>query len=100
MPRNQVIGILSNLFIPISNFEVTPVIAYYDKQPNFNLSKEEVQRVFNCNIQALLNPSTLKSKIMNLRDVDVEIPYYDIDNEVVWGATAMILTEFLDIIRL
>ena len=94
-----VIGQLSDLFIPVSNFVVTPVLAYMKTKPQFVPNADEVQYVISCDLKKLIKPTTLKSKMMNFKGQDINIPYFDVDGEVVWGATAMILSELIDFLK-
>lgn len=94
------LGNLSPLFIPVSNFIVSPVI-YFIKQPiaSFKPDPTEVSEVLVTNVDTLINPLACKKKMMTIRDFTFETPYFDLEGEVVWGATAMILSEFVEIFK-
>ena len=96
--KENVIGQLTNLFIPVSNYEVTPVLAFCEGIPIFKANATEVQYVILSDLNKLLNSEALKSKTMDFKGQKIVTPYYDIDGEVVWGATAMILTEIMDLL--
>ena len=87
---------MSCVYVPPSNFMIYPFIGYLDKYPFFNMQKEEVQNIFEINILDLLKNknksfSEVSSKYMNN---NIKVPVYNFMNKIVWGATAMILSEF------
>ena len=90
----EIIGELSKIFIPPSNFEVTPILAISKKRPNFIPNKREVVNILEVTIKDLLKPETIKKTKI---DVDIgkilNTPYFDLNSKIVWGATAMILNE-------
>ncbi len=95
----SVIGTLTPLFIPVSNTVVTPVVAWMDEKPAFNLQPEEVEFLINADINRFTDPSCIKTKPMVIRGEHYDVKYFDYDGYVIWGATAMILHEFLSIIK-
>jgi 8-oxo-dGTP pyrophosphatase MutT (NUDIX family) len=88
---------LSSLHIPVSGFVVHPYIAVLDYLPAFSPDKNEVEYLIEVPLKELKDPSVLKMKRMLIRDTEINVPYFDIQGEVIWGATAMILIEFLDL---
>ena len=95
----SVIGILTPLFIPVSNMVVTPVVGYMNEEPVFNHKTEEVVFLFDADIKTFFDQSVIKSKPFEIRGEKVDIKYFDYDGHVIWGATAMMLNELLTIIR-
>jgi 8-oxo-dGTP pyrophosphatase MutT (NUDIX family) len=92
----QIIGSLSDIYIPPSNFSVRPFIGYCSIPPVFTIDKREVEQLITCSFGDLADESIVKKKTMQLSGgFRIEAPYYEINQEVVWGATAMILSEFL-----
>lgn len=92
----EIIGSLTDLYIPPSNFSVRPFIGYSSKSPSFSIDKREVDRLILCSFDELTNEAIVKKKGMDLAGGHrIQAPYYEINQEVVWGATAMILSEFL-----
>ena len=92
----QILGNLSDLYIPPSNFSVRPFIGFSSAPPVFEIDKREVDRLIICSFDELTNEAIIKKKGMNLAGgYKIQAPYYEINEEVVWGATAMILSEFL-----
>jgi 8-oxo-dGTP pyrophosphatase MutT (NUDIX family) len=95
----SIIGILTPLFIPVSNMIVTPVVGWLNEVPLYNIKSDEVVFLFEADLKKLLDTKIVKSKPFEIRGENVEIKYYDYNGNTIWGATAMILHELLIIIR-
>lgn len=91
----QVLGRLTPLYIPPSNFCVHPFVGSIDAVPNLRPTDAEVEQVLQVPLAHLLDPATRKTETRRLDGSDVEVPYYDVAGHTVWGATAMMLAEFL-----
>jgi 8-oxo-dGTP pyrophosphatase MutT (NUDIX family) len=99
--RNLVmpIGKLSDLFIPPSNFLVTPVVGYMAATPSFRPDPSEVDRILEVPLMDLLDPGILQEKEITLfPEVRIKVPCFYVDGQVIWGATAMMLCELVDVI--
>ncbi|WP_258104271.1 CoA pyrophosphatase [Marinoscillum sp. MHG1-6] len=95
-----VLGCLSDFFVAVSNYMVTPVIGYYQKNPVFEPDDREVAEVIEAPLNQLLDIGLLKEKeITASSGYKLHSPYFEIENKVVWGATAMMLSELVDVIR-
>ena len=93
------IGRLSDLFIPPSNFVVTPVVAYMTDRPEFYPDPEEVDKILEVPLMELLAPDAIQQKEITIfPDVRITVPCFYIDGQVIWGATAMMLCELVDVI--
>ena len=96
--EEQIIGALTPLYIPVSNYLVHPFLAYCDAPSQYELQIEEVAFVKELELAHLLNPLNKTKTSIHLRDAphtQIDVPAYKIsDTEVIWGATAMILAEF------
>jgi 8-oxo-dGTP pyrophosphatase MutT (NUDIX family) len=95
----EVLGTLSPLHIPISNFRILPVIGFMPEKPVFTTDSHEVDYLIETALEVLLKPEIVKTKTMMFGDLSFEVPYYDIDGNHLWGATAMMLSEFLEVVR-
>lgn len=97
----EIIGQLSDVYIPPSGFLVTPYIGIYDSKPNFQPDPIEVAEIFEVNLRDLVSDKNVKSKKMPLvaKNMLINAPYFDLHGQVVWGATAMILSEFKDLLQ-
>lgn len=93
------IGQLSQLYIPVSNFLVHPFVFYLDKVPDLHPEEREVAEIFTFDISELLPISAIKTADLKLSfGTQKDIPHFVINNKIVWGATAMILAEFREVI--
>ncbi len=95
----RVLGKLSDLYIPVSNFLVSPIVGFVEERPGFVPDPTEVYRVVPVDLDLLSDPLTRKITQKTLGDArEMDIPYFSIDGEIVWGATAMILSELMEIL--
>lgn len=96
----QVLGKLSNFFVMPSNFMVTPVIAAFTGKPVFIPDPFEVSRILEARLSDLVEETAIKQKeILAAGKYRMIAPHFEIDHEVVWGATAMMLNEFRMVLR-
>lgn len=95
----QVLGTLSEMYIPPSNYLVLPVVGYLDSPPDFIAEKSEVAEIIEADIDFLFNDKLVKETLLDVRGYKIQAPYFDIHGHIVWGATAMILSELKDIIE-
>jgi 8-oxo-dGTP pyrophosphatase MutT (NUDIX family) len=95
----KVLGQLTKLFIPPSNFYVQPVVGYMNHKPDFYPDPREVDKVVEIALDEITNPNIMGRKTLNVRGVEVDAPFYDIQGHTVWGATAMMISELLTIIE-
>lgn len=100
----QVLGRLTPLHIPVSRFLLHPVVGFVPARPVFNRAEWEVARIIEPTLAQLRDPLTVKresrTRTTGGQAVEIDVPFYDIDSEKVWGATAMVLAEFCAILDL
>lgn len=95
----EVVGQLSSLYIPPSNFWVQPVVGYLPFRPAYLPDPAEVASVIETPLHQILDGSAVgQSKVMHSTGTSLTVPSYTIQGHVVWGATAMILAELGDIL--
>ncbi|MFA9290557.1 MAG: CoA pyrophosphatase [Solirubrobacteraceae bacterium] len=90
---------LSKLYIPPSNFLVTPFIAFLEKEVNYIKDKREVKKIIDISLDEILEDKYETTKTMNLYGLDFEVPIFNFQNLIIWGATAMILSEFKQVLK-
>lgn len=95
----RILGMLTPLYIPPSNYCIYPVAAFAENQPCFKPSDLEVAEVLEIPLDHLLDPHSKRAETWTIRDHDVEVPFYAFGEHKIWGATAMVLAEFLDMIK-
>lgn len=94
----RILGTLTPLYIPPSNFCVYPVVAAADEPPSFTPEAGEVAEIIEARLDELRDPCTAREEKWTIRGERVDVPFYAIGHHKIWGATAMILAEFLDIV--
>lgn len=100
IPENvELLGNLSKLYIPPSNFEVHSYVGFTNERPYFIANDVEVERIIETEVGILLKPSTFTKKDINHRNGSlVNVPCYYFDNNLIWGATAMLISELTMVI--
>jgi 8-oxo-dGTP pyrophosphatase MutT (NUDIX family) len=93
--RIRLVGALSTLWVPVSNFVVHPFVGVARRPPEFRLDPREVDSLVEAPVAVLRDPGRLHWIGRERRGVEVKYPYFDVAGHVVWGATAMILGEFV-----
>jgi 8-oxo-dGTP pyrophosphatase MutT (NUDIX family) len=94
------IGILTELYIPPSNFLVLPFVGYMLEKPIFNIDPKEVAGLIEITLTDLKNDKNVKSKdIFVKHGFSLFGPCFEINGYTIWGATAMILNEFKEIVK-
>ena len=98
----EILGRLTPLHIPVSGFILHPVVGYTSMRPAFQRAEWEVARIIEAPVSLLSDPAVIKremrTRTLQGQSIDVNVPYYDVDGEKVWGATAMVLSEFCAIL--
>lgn len=94
------IGKLTDVYVWASNFLVTPYLGYLKEIPKYLLNEYEVARVLEIPIPFLMRNDIVKEKPMQSKlNSLLNAPYFDIEGKELWGATAMMVSEILTIIR-
>lgn len=95
-----VIGQLSPLYTPPSNFCIYPFVAFRTERPIFRPDPNEVAAIIEPPLSHLLDPGTRKVELWEFRSYgERRVPFFDVDGHKVWGATAMILSEFITLLE-
>ncbi len=94
----SVLGSLTPLYVSVSNFMIYPFVAWTGQKPTFAVNYHEVEELLFFPLR-----KHLKNPIVTLTEVQtisgkLKVPGIPFQGEFIWGATAMILTEFLDIL--
>ena len=96
----KILGCLSELYVPPSNINVLPVVAFMNKTPIFNIDKNEVYKVLEISLDKLLDKNIICNKeVLTSENSKLDVPCYYYNGHIIWGATAMIISEFIEIIR-
>jgi len=84
---------LSPLYIPSSNFDIRPFVGYVPARPAFTPGAREVAELIELPLEVLLDPSAKAEERWSRGGKEVRVPFYRYRQHVIWGATAMILSE-------
>lgn len=94
----KIIGRISPLFVPPSNNLIIPFIGVIEKMPELIISEQEVEECFTIEISYFTDPKNVSTKKEILEGYEVDMPYWEVGKKSkLWGATSMILQEFVDI---
>ena len=103
VPRDnlEVLGRLSPLYTPPSNYCIHPFVAYRPTAPTFHPDPIEVAEVLEVPLARLLDPSIRRVERWPDPHFDTHrlVPLFDLSGQVVWGATAMILSELVTLLE-
>ena len=100
LSSGQLIGQLTEVYIPISNFLVQPIIYYHEKLPKLVRDKREVAEIFSFSLSELVGEecfSTMKVKLVSENNGTI-VPCFLLGGKKIWGATAIILNEFRELL--
>jgi 8-oxo-dGTP pyrophosphatase MutT (NUDIX family) len=100
VPTGEVslLGSLSPIYVFVSEFLVTPWVAAIDSRPPFRPSVGEVSELLEVPLSHLLDPSHRGRHTRRQRGIELSVPHFLWGRHRIWGATAMILSELLDVV--
>jgi 8-oxo-dGTP pyrophosphatase MutT (NUDIX family) len=94
----RVLGALTPIDIAVSGFRLHPIVAGVGAEPALQPAAEEVARILTIPLERLLQPGAVTDQLLSRNDIDVVVPTFLSDETGVWGATAMVLAEFFEIL--
>ena len=92
--KTRIICELTPLFVKVTGYMIHPFIGYVNQRPNITPYSNEVNSVFTVSISELLDPVNRLTELWTIREIPVDVPFFKFGKYKVWGATAMILSEF------
>jgi len=97
----EIIGRLSDIYVPPSNFLISIFVGYLDEKPVYKIDEREVDEVIEIPFDDFFKPDVIKHKDFYVNSIKAvsKAPYYDVTNAEIWGASAMVVSELLDIIQ-
>ena len=96
----RIVGALSPLYIPASAFALHPVVGISETSPDLRPAEAEVARAIEVPLAELADPANLHLGSQWRQDRAYDVPFFEVRNERVWGATSMILAELLAVLGL
>ncbi len=93
--ENQLVGLLTPVFIPVSKFDVLPHVFVLEQEVHFTPDPREVETIFKMDIPSLLNENIRKRVSIPTQQGTIlkNIPCFEYENRIIWGATALMLNE-------
>jgi ADP-ribose pyrophosphatase YjhB (NUDIX family) len=93
----QILGVLSDLYVQVSRFLIHPFVGWIEDINALKINKNEVEKII---------AFPLKTMFQEIDETNIEtvtgtikVPCFKFENEIIWGATSMILMEFCDLIQ-
>jgi len=98
--RVEVLGVMPPVFTVVSNFLITPVVAFLPEGPGtLHLQLSEVEEIIFLPLQGLADPSIYHTEQWLREDVSHTVYFFDYGTYRIWGATARMLTMLLELLR-
>jgi len=94
----RVVGRLTPVDIPVSGFRLHPIVATTDRRPELRPADGEVASILQIAVDDLLDPACLVSTERNRDGRRLFVPAFHVGGHEIWGATAMVLAEFLTLL--
>ena len=95
----NIVSTLSDIYIPLSNFNITPYVGTIPKMPNFVLSPNEVDEVIPVSLQQILDDRNKTIRTIFRNNHEIKARGYQIGENFIWGATAMIIAELETLLK-
>ena len=95
----EIIGKLTPLPVPVSNYLISPFVGIIDREPEWKINKYEVEELVILKLDDLINADKGYSEDWNLRGKQVNVPIFKLMDKTIWGATATVLCELIDLIK-
>ncbi len=92
-----ILGSLSKFYVEVSHFEILPFVGWLNEIPSFRINKAEVERTILFPVELVKAP--FLNTELETSTGKLSVPCIKYDNEIIWGATAMILSEFADVLN-
>ena len=91
----QILGRLTPIDIPVSGFRLHPVVGASARRPSFAAADGEVARILEVPVDELMAPGSVVSTERERDGHRITVPAFHVGHDEIWGATAMVLAEFL-----
>lgn len=100
-PENiNVVMRFTDLYIPPSNFLVSPFLGILKNEPVFNPADYEVAEIVELPLNTLLDDTVVQNAALETSYAPLaKVPAFNVSGHIVWGATAMMLSEFKEVLK-
>lgn len=93
IPTENIIGELTEMYVPPSNSLITPKVSFLTESPVYNIDPNEVDTVLEIPVSVLLDDHNHILKPIKIREMTIQMPAVQFEKNVIWGATARVLKE-------
>lgn len=97
--RIEILGKLSDLYVEVSQFSIQPFLAWADQRPDFLVDFGEVEKLILFPVSDFVANEIISEIELETFTGSLQVKYYPYDGEFIWGATAMILSELIEILK-
>jgi 8-oxo-dGTP pyrophosphatase MutT (NUDIX family) len=95
----EIVGELSKVYVSVSNFLIHPFVAWAGTEPPVSINAYETEKIIRFPIGRFMMPEHITSKPIQTSNGLLNVPCLLFDDEIIWGATAMILLELIDVLK-
>lgn len=95
----KILGELTEIYIPPSNYWVKPIVGVLDYKPTFFPDAREVAEVLEVPVAHLLRPDALTERKISIRGTRLKTHGFEVENQWIWGATALMIGELLEVLK-
>lgn len=92
-------GPLTPVYIPVSGFRATPFVGFTGERPNLTAAADEVVEIIESPLEMIVDDNNIVEEEWTIRGYQGLVPFFSIHGHKVWGATAMILGEFAEMLK-
>lgn len=92
----EILGTLSDFYVEVSRFQIHPFVGWLNQKPNFIINSDEVEKTILFPLRNFKNH--FEEAELETLSGRIKVPCIRFDGEIIWGATAMILSEFADVL--
>jgi len=97
----NVLGRLSDIFVPVSNFIISVFVGFLQQKPKYSPDYREVAEIIETELSEFFEQDVIHEKLFLVPSTtrSIRAPYYKVGNIELWGASAMVMSELIDMIR-
>lgn len=95
----EILGCLSDLYVEVSKFSIHPYLAWADQLPYFVINPDEVDEIILFPVEEFVSCERIAETEVDTIAGRLMVKCYPFDNKMIWGATAMILSELIEILK-
>ena len=97
----EILGRLTDIYVPPSNFLISVFVGYLAEKPVYNIDEREVDEVIEIPFAEFYKPDVVKEKSFFVNSIKAtdNAPYFDVSNAEIWGASAMVISELMDVLN-